>query len=712
MKKLLIVLCAAAVTCVYAEEGMWPFNMIPVENIEKTYGIRLEPDWIEKVQKSSLRISVGGSGSFVSPYGLVMTNHHVGHSAIHHLSTQEEDLVAKGFYASSLDQELKCPNVYVEELVEIRDVTNEVNRDAANATSSGEREKARTAAIADIKKKAKEETGLQPEVVTLYHGARYDLYLYKRYTDVRLVMAPEKAIAYFGGDNDNFEYPRYSLDVCFLRVYENNQPLQPEHFLKWSAAGPKGEEGIFVSGHPGKTERLLTSDHLKFVQDLELPLFLQALDTRRQVLHEFAAKSAENKRIADDSLATVENSYKALSGIYQGFSTVPVIREKVEYEQKLYGSTDSDNYKPWKQIKTALDQTRSFYPDYWVMEGRGSRYDKLFMWAKRLVRAAEEKAKPNDKRLKEYTDTELPSFELSLFSTEPVYKDLEIVLLADGLMRLIRIMGSDDPVVMAVLNGKTPEERAKELITGTRLGDLQYRKDLYNSASAVLKSNDPLILFAKMLDPYARDLRQKYENECESVLNEGYAEISKITFARYGESIYPDATFTLRLAMGRMKGYEENGAAIPPWTTLAGAYQHAKVHGDREPYKLPSTWMDKENAINKRTPLDFVLTNDITGGNSGSPVVNGKGEVVGLIFDSNKQGLIWDYQFDEVQGRAVAVHSQGIIEALKTIYGTLPLVKEIREGTPPPSEKPTVSFLERLKSCFSKKTAISANPVK
>lgn len=683
MKSILLSLFAFASTAIHtslvAEEGMWPFNMIPTEHIQKEYGIKVDSAWIEHVQKSCLRLSAGGSGSFVSSRGLVMTNHHVGSSSIYQLSTGTSDLIKNGFYADSLEKELKCPHLYVDQLVSIRDVTDEVNQFSSLDTSSGDREKARLAAMAEIKKKAQDATGLQPEIVTLYQGARYNLYLYKRYSDVRLVMAPEVDIAFFGGDADNFEYPRYDLDVCFFRVYDNGKPLVPDHYLKWNASGPKGEEGLFVVGHPGKTERMLTSDHLQFVKDILIPLYLRCLDDKRKAVLEFMAINDEQKRIGTDEMFHIENSRKAFTGIADGFNTLPIIADKQKYEQSLYGSTESPKYKPWQDLKKALSEARGYYPSYWVLEGRGSRYCRLYDWAKYLVRAAEEKNKANGERLKEYTDTEIAVLEHSLFSTEPVYPQFEAVLMAQGLSRMVRILGEDNSIVKTVLAGKSPNERAAELINGSKLMDVNYRKQLYENPEALKNSTDSLIVFVKALDPSMRLARNQYRDQLEGVEKESYAEIAKIIFARYGESIYPDATFTLRMSMGKMKGYQEDGKAIEPLTTFDGLYKYAKAHDAKPPYALPSSWMATETAINKNTPLNFVLTNDVIGGNSGSPIINGKAEVVGLVFDGNMQSLIWDYKFTEIQGRSIGVHSRGILEALKSVYNYQPLVKEIQE---------------------------------
>ncbi len=655
---------------------MWPFNMIPTKQIKEKYGATLDKEWILHLQKASLRISEGGSGSFVSSQGLLLTNQHVGSQAVFNLSTKDRNLIAEGFYAPSLDQELKCPNLYVDQLVSIEDVTEEVNQAASAETSVADREEARKAAMARIKQKAQQQTGLQPEIVILYQGARYNLYLYKRYSDIRLVMVPEEKIAFFGGDEDNFEYPRYNLDICFFRVYENGKPLATDHFLQWSSSGPRPSEVLFVSGHPGSTDRLYTSPHLEFFKNEELSLYLRLIEEKKKRIEAYAQENQENGRIAAQNLSRLSNAYKSFKGIEKGFATTQIIQRKQQYEASLYGNPES--FLPWVQLKTALKNAKSYYSSYVMLEGMGSGYCKLYNWAKVLVRSAAERGKPNDERLSEYTDTEVETLKLALFSSAPVYMSLEKVNLSCSLKLLSDILGEDHPTVKVALSGKSPSERAEELLSTTKLADLDYRKHLYENPQEIESSTDPLIVFARALDPYARKVRTQEENELESVQNESYNAIAEKVFKRFGESIYPDATFTLRLSMGVMKGYHENKVFIEPMTILSGLYRLASQHQFKAPFEIPPSWQKKSSLLSKsQVPFNFVSTNDIVGGNSGSPVVNVKGELVGLIFDGNIQSLTWDYEFDETQGRAVSVHSQGILEALKTVYGAEPLIREL-----------------------------------
>ncbi len=655
-----------------SEEGMWPFHQVPKDKIKQKYGVDLTDEWLEHIQKSSLRMSSGGSASFISSKGLVMTNHHVGASSIHNLSSKDHNYFEEGFYASRLDQELPCPNLYVDQLISVSDVTEEVNSNASKSLSFAEKEDFRNKVIANIQREAKEKTGLQPEVVTMYHGAKCYLYLYKRYSDIRLVMAPESSVASLGGDIDNFEYPRYSLDMCFFRVYDQGKPIQTEHYLKHSLRGPREGELLFVSGHPGKTKRMFTADHLKFSEEVEIPLVLRYLEERLQVLESFSLQGDEQKRVAKQQSHSLSNAYKVYKGLEKGFKgSMPVLQK--EKKDALLRDKDLEQ-DPWVKLKNALNQARSYINSYFVLEGFSSNYSKLYGIAKNLVRLSVEKKLPNEKRLLEYIDTEIPKLELKILSKEPFFLDLEIACLEDSIQRISRVLGKDHPLVLNVLKGQTPLEAARKIITGTSLFKEEDRLNLYKNLEDVASSQDPLICFAKAVDFYARAVRREKEESCDSLQRECYALIAKKEFEKYGDSVYPDATFTLRLSLGQMKGYEE----FSPTTNFQGLYDHVKKHNFQDPYSLLKKWDIAESKLNKKASLNFVSTHDIIGGNSGSPVFNIEGEWVGLIFDGNCYSITWSHMFDETLGRSISVHSQGIIESLEHVYRADELVKEIQ----------------------------------
>lgn len=660
-----------------AEEGMWTFNGVPVEAIRKQYGTELTPEWLEHIQKSCLRVSLGGSASFVSNQGLFLTNHHVGSTAIYHLSSSERNLMDNGFLAKTRDEEIPCPNMYVDQLISIQDVTAVINAKTEKGESLSDRQTLRQAAIAEIKEKALKETGLQPEIVSLYQGARHHLYLYQRYSDIRLVMCPEKSIAFFGGDTDNFEYPRYDLDICFFRVYQDGKPLSTDHFLKWSKEGPKLSEPLFVAGHPGKTRRMLTSANLEFLNVQEFSLMQKWLANRRFKLQAFGKTSLENQRISEQDLFSIENSLKVFNRLCSDLQNTSMIADKKKEELAL-AVTQTTN--PWQNIENALNKAKPYYSQYVVLDGMGSNYSKLFVWAKTLVRLSREIEKPNEDRLKEFTDSEIPGIELSLFSNEPVYKELERVRLLDSLQRTMDLLGAKHPVSRIIRNHQPLENRVSDLLDKTVLFDLESRKKLYHNLKEVQTSTDPFIILAREIDPFSREVRLKKEKELDAALNENYDAIAKILFEKYGETAYPDATFTLRLSYGSMKGYLENDQFIDPMTVLNGAFEKSKKNNNEEPYNLPPSWIAKEEALKKDSPMNFVSTNDIVGGNSGSPVINKEGEIVGLIFDGNAQSISWGFKFEDIQGRATSVHSTGILEALKNVYGADNLIREIFPG--------------------------------
>lgn len=667
-----------------ADEGMWLINKLPSKELKQQYNFEPTAAWTEHVQKSCVRIGAGGSGSFVSPDGLVMTNHHVASDAIQDLSSEQHDYMADGFYAPTHEAELKCPHMELTVLQEIREITDRVNAAVTSGMSASDAFAARKKAMSEIEKEARERSGLQPEVVTLYNGARYDLYLYKRYTDVRLVFAPEAGIAFFGGDLDNFEYPRFNLDVTFLRAYENDKPAKVEHYLNWSKSGPKEGELIFVAGHPGRTQRLFTVDHLRFLRDVQLPLTLSCYNQREIALNQFMGRSEEHARIGKEDLLGIQNSRKAFGGIINGLLNPRLMNRKMEAEAALREFVQADPKRRakyaagWDKLSKALAEVQSFYTEYFMLESRRASLGRYHDLARKLIRAADEKRKPDGERLTEYRDANLPTLELDLFSEAPIYDALEQLRLEDGLIRLGRHLGGEHEAVVVAMGGMDAGSRAASLIGGTKLKDVAFRRKLYEGGTAAIaECNDPMIQFAQALNPMARALRDKYEKVFESVEKEAYAMIANAKFEKDGDRVYPDATFTLRLAVGTVAGYRDGSETIPAMTDMAGLYERAAQHKGRDPYNLPKRWAEGRNKLDLKTPFNFISTNDIIGGNSGSPMFNRDAEVTGLVFDGNLHGLIWDFQFDMEKGRAVGVHSQAIIEALRKLYGAGKLADEI-----------------------------------
>jgi hypothetical protein len=563
-------------------------------------------------------------------------------------------------------------------------VTGQVNASVKAGGDPAAAQKARNAAINAIEKESLDKTGLRSDVVTLYNGGQYHLYRYKRYTDVRLAFAPELAIAFFGGDPDNFEFPRYNLDVSFLRVYENDKPAKIEHYLKWSRGGAKENELIFVSGHPGKTDRLNTMTHLEFIRDHVQPMRLNVLRRREVVLRSWAERSTENTRRAQDDLFSIQNSRKARGGMLAGLQDPSLMERKRNAEKELRSAVrksaelQAKYGDAWEQVASAVSSMGKVYDEYYLLETGVAFNSRLFEIARDLVRYGAESAKPNDERLREFSAAGLESLKLALFSEAPIYEDLEIVKLADSLAMMIEWMGAEHPLVRQVLDGKSPQERAAELVRGSKLQDVALRRQLFDGGSAAVNASaDPMLKLAGLVDGASRAVRRKYEQQADEPMKQAYSKIAQARFAVFGSSVYPDATFTLRLAYGQVKGYTEHGKPVPPMTTMAGAYAHAADHQYRDPFDLPQSWKDKKNAIDLNTPYNFVSTADIIGGNSGSPVINRDGEVVGIIFDGNTYSLVLDYIYTDEQARAVSVHSAAITESLRNIYGVRDLVREL-----------------------------------
>ncbi len=666
------------------DEGMWLFNNPPKKILKEKYGFQPDRAWFEHLQRSSVRFNSGGSGSFVSSNGLVLTNHHIGADALQKLSTKDKNYLAEGFYAKTQDQEMKCVDLELNVLMSIEDVTERVNAAVPKTGTLAEQEKARRAIMNSIEQESTEKTGLRSDVVTLYNGGQYHLYRYKKYTDVRLVFAPEEDAAFFGGDPDNFEYPRYDLDICFMRVYENGKPAKIEHYLQWAPDGAADGELIFVSGHPGKTDRMDTVAHLDYIRDLSLPTMLNWLMRNEVLLLNYSQRSDENARRAREELFNIQNSRKAQLGRLAGLQDPAVMKEKAAAEKVLRDAVAADASlratagPAWDDITAALKILRTIRKNVLLLEeGRAFRCHQ-FMLARTLVRMAEEDGKPNAERLREYRKSNRESLEQMLFSAAPIYDDLEMLKLADGLSLFVTEAGADNELVVKVLHGKSPRDRAAELIQGSRLNDVAVRRELAKGGKAAIKaSRDPMIQLALLVDGPARKVRRTLEEQVDEPLRQAYAKIAKARFAVGGTEVYPDATFTLRLAFGVVKGYDELGQPQPPWTTLGGAYEHSAEHHNREPFNLPPRWLKGKDQLNLATPFNSVSTVDIIGGNSGSPVVNRKGQFVGIIFDGNLESLVWDFVYTEKVGRAIAVHSAAIGETLRKLYDAGALADEL-----------------------------------
>ena len=685
MKRQLVALAAVLATAPFfvarADEGLWLFNHFPKEMVASKYQFQVTDAFLNHLQLASVRFNSGGSGSFVSQYGLLFTNHHVGLDCIQKLSTPEHDYTANGFYAVNHAAERQCPDLEVNVLLRIRDVTAEVNAAAKDAANPADANKRRKAAMSQIEKSSTAETGHRCDVVTLYSGGVYNLYEYKKYTDVRLVFAPEFDIAQFGGDLDNFTYPRFDLDFAFFRAYENGKPVEVKDWLHWSHAGVQDKELTFVSGNPGTTGRLATYAELEFSRDVSYPLIYERLGSEIAALQAYRAQSAENSRIGKENLFSVQNSYKAYTGFLVGLRDPALMKEKLDRETKLRAAIAADPEKQkqfgalWDDVAAAFAQYRASFMQHFLFERAPALGSDLFGIAREVLRYAQETHKPNAERLREYAESNLPAIEQSMYSTEPLTDSMEIAVLANYFTFLRAHLGADDASVKAVLSGQTPEQAASAYVTSSKLKDVAERKRLAKDVDAVMASSDGMIRLARLLDGPARKYRKDYEDQVEAVLTQSKAKMAQARFAAYGASEYPDATFTLRLTYGPVLGYTDAaGKPVPYTTTLGGLYKHAT---GVEPFKLPQRWLDAKGKLDLSTPYNFVTTTDTHGGNSGSPTVDEKNELIGILFDGNIESLPNRFVFTDTISRSVHVASQGIIEALRKVYKADRVVKEL-----------------------------------
>jgi hypothetical protein len=610
----------------------------------------------------------------------LLTNHHVARVQLQKNSTPDHDYIGNGFYAATPDQEMKSPDLEVNVLESLEDVTARVSNALKQAKSAEDQYKARKSAIAEIERESLQKTGLRSDVVTLYQGGEYWLYRYKKYTDVRIVFAPEQQIAFFGGDPDNFTYPRYDLDMALFRVYENGKPIDSQQYLKWNPKGAADNDLVFVSGHPASTQRLDTIGQLAYERDVLEPILLKINKARIAALTDFSGQGPKQAQEAGSQIFFLENSRKAYQGRLRGLQDPAIFGKKQKEEDKFKARVLANAQwkgaygNAWQEIADAERKAVSRVKEQYFR----ALDSTLSSFAIQLVQYVAEVKKPDGERLPGYHDSQLESLKFRLLSGAPIYPDMEIARMAGALELDVSELGPNDPYLKAVLNGRTPKQAAAELVNGTQLAEPEVRKRLLEGGeAAVAASNDPLIVLARKLDPMLRELIKWDEQNVTSVEQKAGEQLGKARFEVYGKTTYPDATFTLRLSYGQMKGYPMNGTIAPPKTTLFGLYDRAASFDFSGPFELPARYKEGRANLDLATPVNFVTTNDIIGGNSGSPVINRNGEIVGLVFDGNIESLVGDFIYDIEQNRAVAVHTAVMTEALSKLYGVQKLVDEL-----------------------------------
>ncbi len=664
-----------------AEEGMWLFNKVPDSlrtELKQRYQFDLTPQFLDHLRTGSVHFG-GGSGSFVSPDGLLFTNHHVASGCIQSLSSQENDYMKNGFHARTHAEEKRCPGTRVRVLAAITDVTDRVQGAGGAVADVAEANRLRKAEMSKIENECSTD-GADCQVVTLYAGGRYNLYRYKEYDDVRLVFAPEFLSAFFGGDPDNFSYPRFCLDITFLRAYEEGKPAKPENYLRWSKQGAKVGELQFVSGHPGTTGRLNTMAQLEFNRDVSYPLLLSRLSSLIDDAQRYADKGEEQKRVALEEIFGFQNSQKAYIGFLSGLRDEELMAEKRQQEMKLRAAISASKEleqkygSVWGDLADAMDRYAKIYKRSLLFETFAGRGSTLFAFGRVFNRYAEEIGKPNEDRLRGFNDAAIPQVKRRLTREAPVYPEFDAIMLANSLRALLEAFPGDETVI-TILGGKSPEEVATAAVQGTRLADKKFREELAEDPERVRQSDDPMLKLVRLMEPESRRLIKEYQDGIEGAITDAETKIAQARFGVYGENDYPDATLTLRLGFGPVRGYtEKGGRKIPPFTTIGQAFQKAT---GKDPYILPESWLRNRKKLNVRTPFNYITSADIHGGNSGSPAVNTKGEVVGIVFDGNIPSLPNRFVYQDRTARAVFVASQGIVEALEKVYGANELLKEL-----------------------------------
>ncbi len=663
-----------------ADNGIWLLNEFPRAAVKAKYGFDADDAFLKKLQLGSVRFNNGGSGSFVSGEGLVFTNHHVGADCIQKLSSKDHDYMKEGFAAASRSAEKPCPDLELNVLLKIDNVSEKVKGAAPVGTTPAEAGSKRRAAMSGIEKQCADRTGHRCDVVTLFSGGQYHLYEYQKYTDIRLVFAPEKDIAFFGGDPDNFVYPRWNLDIAFFRVYEGGKALKPIHYLPWSKQGVKKGELTFVAGNPGSTGRLSTFTEMEMQRDVSLKLNLERHAGFIKALQEYSKSSPEAARVALEEIFSSQNSYKALSGFMRGLKDPEFMARKRAEEKALRAAIAKDAEKEkqyggaWAELEKITSDYAKFYDKLMVFENMPGQYGSLLPIARNLYRYAIEKQKPNGERLREFSEANLVSVEEGMYSAAPQSASLEEAILAEYLRFSLSILGENNQVMVQALGGKGAKQVAKEAVASTKLMAIENRKRIAGSAELARSEEDGMLRIVRILEPEARKYRKMYEDQVQSRQSVETARIAQSQYS-LGGNVYPDATFTMRVSFGPVIGYKDaQGKAVKWKTDFAGMYRHAT---GVDPLALPPKWLERKKFLNLKVPFNYVTTADTHGGNSGSPTVNTKGEVIGILFDGNIEGLPNRYLYTDEQARSVHVASQGIVEALRKIYQADWLLREL-----------------------------------